>query len=390
MLSIILLRLKKLKGEYYVFLIMTALSLVLAFIFSSAYNSDYTPMVLIVNNDDSAYSQKAIDELVNSDTFNYKIVSYDKATEEVRKGSALAAIVIKENFGESIDNNNTPTLGIIKTKNDRDIMVLQSIMNSITSKMISNIKIAQNTADYIGEITDANKDELFKKAYDNAVKGWKYQKTININVSTLEADTELYYDNTIHSIIGFSLFFSMYTIVFAIGEILNDRKYRTWQRILVSPISKTSMLGGNLVVSFLVGVVQIVILFAASQFLFGVDYGSNFAALATILIVFIFTVTSLGLFLSGIVKNHAQLSALTPIVLTSTAMLGGTMWPLEIVNSDIILGLANITPQKWAIQGVKALAVYNEGFEGIVTPAIVLLGMGLVFFGLGVKLVKYD
>ena len=369
---------------------MTVLSLIFAFIFSSAYNRDYTPTVLIVDNDDSVYSQKAINELINSDTFKYKTVSYDKATEEVQKGSALAAIVIKENFGESIDNNNTPILGIIKTKNDRDIIVLQSIMNSITSKMISNIKIAQNTVDYIGEIADVNKDELFEKAYDNTLKGWKYKKTININVSTLEADTELYYDNTIHSIIGFSLFFSMYTIVFAIGEILNDRKYRTWHRILVSPISKISMLGGNLVVSFLIGAVQIITMFAASQFLFGVDYGSNFAALVTILIVFIFTVTSLGLFLSGIVKNHAQLSALTPIVLTSTAMLGGVMWPLEIVNSDIMLGLANITPQKWAIEGVKALAVYNKGFEGIVTPAIVLLGMGLVFFGLGVKLVKYD
>lgn len=390
MLSIIRLRLQKLKGDYYVFLIMTALSLMFTFIFSAAYNGDYTPTVLVVDMDGSNYSQMIIDELIENKTFRYSETTYEEASEKVRKGNAVAALVIKEDFGKTIDNNETPTLGIIKTKNGQDEMILGSIATGITGKMISNIKIAETTAEYISLLTEADRDEIFDKAYDKALNAWQYKKPVNITFSTLDVSDDNGYDNMLHSIIGFSVYFSMFTIVFAVGEILNDRKHRTWQRTLVSPISKTSILGGNLIISFLIGAAQILILFGVSQFLFGVDYGSNFLALATILIAYIFTITSLGLFLSGIVKTHAQLGALAPVVLTSTGMLGGSMWPLQIVSSKVMLGLANLTPIKWVIEGVEALAMYNKGFEAIVTPTLVLLGMGLVFFGLGVKLVKYE
>lgn len=101
---------------------------------------------------------------------------------------------------------------------------------------------------------------------------------------------------------------------------------------------------------------------------------------------FVFAVTSLGLFLSGIVKTHSQLAAVTPLILTSTAMLGGCMWPLEIVKSKTLLALANVTPQKWAMQGMEGIACYGQGFEAAVIPTLVLLGMGLIYFTAGVRL----
>jgi ABC-2 type transport system permease protein len=69
-------------------------------------------------------------------------------------------------------------------------------------------------------------------------------------------------------------------------------------------------------------------------------------------------------------------------------MLGGTMWPLEIVNNKVLLFLAELTPQKWAMQGMLNIAAKGMGFEAAIMPAIVLLTMGIIFFGIGVKTVK--
>ncbi|WP_202709587.1 ABC transporter permease [Sporosalibacterium faouarense] len=390
MLSIIMLRLQRLKVEYYVFLVMTLMSLIFTFIFGATQNQDYTPTILVVDEDNSDYSKKVFSELQDNNAFKYSISEYDDAVKKVQDDKAAAALVINKGLQENIENNQKPVLGIIKTKENIDTMTLENIISSITSKMVGNIRIASITADFINQEKNIDHNKIFNEAYNKAVETWKYKKPIEISSTRLVEGNGTGYDNLTHSIIGFALFFSMYTIVFAIGEILNEKKYNTWNRILVSPISKNAILGGNLIVSFLVGFVQVGILFIAGKYLFGLNLGSNLLGVIIVLIAFVFTITSMGLFLSGLVKTHSQLAALTPVILTSTSMLGGCMWPLDIVENKIILALSNITPQKWAIEGIESIAMYGKGINGVIIPTLVLLGMGLLFFSTGVKLVKSE
>ncbi|MDD3706183.1 MAG: hypothetical protein PHC45_09010, partial [Clostridiaceae bacterium] len=71
-------------------------------------------------------------------------------------------------------------------------------------------------------------------------------------------------------------------------------------------------------------------------------------------------------------------------------MLGGCMWPLEIVNNRALLFLAELTPQKWAMQGMESIVSKWMGFEAAVYPAIVLMVMGALFFAVGVKIMKFE
>ncbi len=122
----------------------------------------------------------------------------------------------------------------------------------------------------------------------------------------------------------------------------------------------------------------------------GIDWGSSISGVLTVAGSFIFAVTSMGLMLSGVVKTRAQLSAVTPVVLTSTSMLGGCMWPLDIVNNKVLLLLAELTPQKWAMQGMESIVSKGMGFEAAVYPAIVLMAMGVLFFAVGVKFMRFE
>jgi len=63
---------------------------------------------------------------------------------------------------------------------------------------------------------------------------------------------------------------------------------------------------------------------------------------------------------------------------------------LEIVNSKPLLLLAELTPQKWAMQGMESIASKGMGFEAAIFPTIVLLIMGILFFAAGVKTVKFE
>jgi ABC-2 type transport system permease protein len=160
--------------------------------------------------------------------------------------------------------------------------------------------------------------------------------------------------------------------------------------MMITPVSKASILGGSMIVTYLAGAIQLGILVLAGKYLLGIDWGGSIAGIMLVVTAFIFSITALGLLLSGLVKTRAQLSVTTPVLLTSTSMLGGCMWPLDIVNNKILLFLAELTPQKWAIQGMEDIAARGMGFGAAVVPALVLAAMGLIFFAGGVRLMKYE
>jgi ABC-2 type transport system permease protein len=389
MLSIVKLRLLRLRDEYLVFVIMTAMALGLTFIFGFSFNG-YRPSVIIVDEDNSLYSKDFIEELRQIETFRFVDMDVNSASKSVEEGDAVVALVINEGFQNNIQKGNKITIGQIKVKDDTYILTLQETVRSLIMKMAGSKKIAEVTADFISSQKPVNKEEIESYAYKNVMDSWKYKNPLKIISTVADTGENFGYDAMKHSMIGFSVFFSMYTMVFSIGTILSDKQYKTWDRILISPISMPSILGGTMIVSFLVGIIQMAVLVLGGKYLIGIDWGNSTAGIMLVVTVFVFAVTSLGLMLSGIVKTQAQLGAMAPVILTSTSMLGGCMWPLEIVNNKVLLFLAELTPQKWAIQGMEEIAAKGMGFEAAIIPSIVLFAMGIIFFGIGVKMVKQN
>jgi len=389
MLSIVKLRLLRLRDEYLVFVIMTAMALGLTFIFGFSFNG-YRPSVIIVDEDNSLYSKDFIEELRQIETFRFVDMDVNSASKSVEEGDAVVALVINEGFQNNIQKGNKITIGQIKVKDDTYILTLQETVRSLIMKMAGSKKIAEVTADFISSQKPVNKEEIESYAYKNVMDSWKYKNPLKIISTVADTGENFGYDAMKHSMIGFTVFFSMYTMVFSIGTILSDKRYKTWDRILISPIPMPSILGGTMIVSFLVGIIQMAVLVLGGKYLIGIDWGNSTAGIMLVVTVFVFAVTSLGLMLSGIVKTQAQLGAMAPVILTSTSMLGGCMWPLEIVNNKVLLFLAELTPQKWAIQGMEAIAAKGMGFEAAIIPSIVLFAMGIIFFGIGVKMVKQN
>lgn len=389
MLSVMRLRFIRLRDDIAVFVLMTVMAFGLTAIFGASFD-EYKPEVLIVNEDMSSYSGTFIDELKKNNGFKFVDSGMDRAVSEVEEGKALAALVVQEDFGETVKGGKELSLGIIKIKDDTLILTLQKLATGVAQQLAGGVRIADITADFVLDSKPGADVQAIKSiVYRNVMDAWKYKKPIEVKTSVSRYGLSNN-NNQKHSMIGFSIFFSMYTMVFGIGTILNDRQYKTWQRMLISPVSKASILGGSMVVAYLTGAVQIGVLILGGKYMFGVDWGSSVVGVLTVAGAFVFTVTSLGLLLSGIVKTHAQLSSITPVVLTSTSMLGGCMWPLEIVNNKLLLFLAELTPQKWAMQGMESIASKGMGFEAAVFPTIVLLAMGVLFFYAGVRVMKFE
>lgn len=385
MLSIIKLRLLRLKEDVMVFVVMTAMALGFTAIFGATFNS-YVPTVLIVDEDNSYYSEYLINELTKNKEFHFENSDLTTASQEIEEGNVSVALLIKQGFHENIESGKDIDLGLIKVKDDTVIITIEELVSSITIKMAGGIKISDVTANFIQSVRpESNLQEIKTTAYNNVMDSWKYKNPLSVTSTVAKSGTTSSYDGLMHSMIGFTLFFSMYTMVFSIGTILSDKRYKTWERMLVSPVSKASILGGTMTVSYLTGAVQMGVLILCGKYLLKVDWGNSMPGVLLVSAAFVFAVTSLGLMLSSFIKTQGQLGTIAPIVLTSTSMIGGCMWPLEIVNNKALLFLAELTPQKWAMQGIESISSKGMGFEAAILPTIILLAMGIIYFTLGVR-----
>jgi ABC-2 type transport system permease protein len=192
----------------------------------------------------------------------------------------------------------------------------------------------------------------------------------------------------IHYLIGFTLFFSTFTIVFVGSDILKEKQQKTWQRKLVSPVSNTVIMSSLLIVTFIVGMIQVGIIVLIGNYFLDINWGMDIGLMLIVFAAFVYTFTAIGLLVAGLARTIEQLGAIVPIILISTAMLGGTMWPLEIIQSRILLTLANFMPHKWAMQIISQTAAYGLNVTNYITSVLVLVAMGTVYLIIGIMLSK--
>ncbi len=210
-----------------------------------------------------------------------------------------------------------------------------------------------------------------------------------MTVRAAEAATEaaFAYDMRVHTLIGMGLFFATFTAMFSVSNLLEDRRLGVWDRVIQSATPRGAMYSGHLIFSFLLGLVQILIVFLLFNLVFGVDLGQNWPGVFVTIALFTLAVVALGLFLAGLVKNTQQLSVLIPIVAVSSAMLGGAYWPIEIVSNQLLLTLSRFVPIRYALDALKGIIYYDYGWSQLASLYGVLALFIIVLMALGLILV---
>lgn len=380
--SILWLKFTRMKYEYYMYVVMMLMAIVLSFVLSNAFTGESTQRVAVVDNDRSETSAEFL-EAIGGGTYSITPTDEQTAESSVSKGDALAALVIPEGFGEALKSGAT-RFTLIKSADSADILALQTAVQSAASE-IAHVYVLQ------GILSDTLKGAgIAVPSLNDMRSGYDGRMGDNaaVQVDFVMSDGSGYkerFANSVHYLMGFNIFFVTFSIVFTIGSILEDKKLRTWDRIRISPVSGASVLAGNFIPAFIVGAVQMCVVLGLGQMIFGIDLGDRLPPVLLVFAVFALTATCFGLLLSALFNTYEQLNAGTPVILVATAMLGGCMWPLSIVGSGLLLGIANAMPQKWALEAVESLAL-GGGFSGAATNILVLLGMAVVFFAASVAI----
>lgn len=214
-----------------------------------------------------------------------------------------------------------------------------------------------------------------------------YQEFLNVNHTAVASDGNTI-DQGVFMLISMTFFFTIFTILLLQSSLLEEKTTGTWDRLIFLPISKTQLYMGHLLFYFVIGMFQIGISFFILTNIMGLDLGSNYLPMTIIIASFVFAIVALGILIVALTSTVQSLNVVVPLVTTAMAMLGGAFWPLGIITSDLLRGVAEFMPIKHAVYGMVDIIETNASTMDIIQPIGILLLMGVLFMGIGINLME--
>jgi ABC-2 type transport system permease protein len=151
-----------------------------------------------------------------------------------------------------------------------------------------------------------------------------------------------------------------------------ERNQGILRRLASSPMRRGAVVLGKWMARMAFGLVQIGFAMLAGTLLFGVRWGSQFAAILLVLVAYAALAASLGMLLGNLGRTEGQVIGVGVIASNLLAALGGCWWPIEITPLWA-QKLALAFPTGWAMDALHKLMSFGAPAAAVLPHTAVLL-----------------
>ena len=375
-----------------------ALPLLLTWVFGSAFGSAAvsTTTVPISDLDNSTYSRLVVNLVDEPAGISVSRVTPAQAYRLVRDGDAPVAVLIPRGFSKAVEQNTGARIETVRDPSSSEAQAVVELVQGATDRIAADAKAAHVTATVLeqanGGAYPPNAPD-FRELYAEADRFWSPDPPVGIDAKTVLASTthatELKASNTTQYSLGFTVFFVVMVALSGAGGIVEERELGTLRRLLAAPVSRGQVILGKVMGVAGVAAFEALMLVGFGATLFGVAWGDAPLAVVLTLGALVLTATGMGVMISALVKTRSQLAAITPVLSTAMAMIGGCYWPIDI-TPPFMQKLALATPTGWAMRALTDTVARGMGVQAVLVPVAVLLGMGAVFFAIGLSRLRLE
>lgn len=187
---------------------------------------------------------------------------------------------------------------------------------------------------------------------------------------------------------GFSVTFLLLGLLLGVSlGLFDERDWGTFDRIRAMPIASRNVLLGKLTARFIVGMAQMILLFAVGYLFFGMSLGPQPWALLLPIASIVFAGTAFGLIIAGVARTRDSVLPLGAIVIMSMAAVGGCWWPIDL-EPRWMRTVALALPTTWAMESFNDLMIRQRGVEATLKPTAVLVAYALAYLAIGLWLFR--
>lgn len=303
-----------------------------------------------------------------------------------------AAVIIPAGYSQQVLDGKPAEITLILDSGANTGNTVQSEIQSASNRLLSAARIAHLNVQMLEAQKPFPNEEAraahLDKVLGAAIAAWD-QPPVTMKISQTGEENQVKTSSFSHSSPGMMVQFAIVGLMGAASIIVVERKTRSMQRLLTTPIRRYEIIAGHFLAMFVMILIQLLVLILLGQFVFKLDYFGEPLALAMMVISAALMSASMGLLIGTLAKTEEQVIVLTLIPMFVLSGLGGAWVPLE-VTSPLVQSVAHFTPTAWMMDGFKGILILGSGWRETLLPAGVLIGFFLLFTGLAAWRFKYE
>jgi ABC-type multidrug transport system permease subunit len=191
------------------------------------------------------------------------------------------------------------------------------------------------------------------------------------------------------AVTGNGVMFILLNCITAAGiGLVRERRQNTLARMLIAPLSRTTLLLGKTLGVFIIGLVQGIVIFSFGMIIGVIPLG-KLPGVTLVTLLLILVGTALGLAISALCRREETVEAIgVPVSLVLTA-LGGGMFPTH-KAPEWMKGVANVLPTGWAMDAYHKLLREQLGLAAIWPNLLILALFAALFFAIGLWKLRWE
>ena len=381
---------------------LVVMPIVFTLFFGFAFGStDETPRLPVgwVNHDEGGSLATSLQELiVATEAIRLDVLEGEAAERvdaRVRDEALAAAVIVPEGFSAQAMTDDPLPLTIIAVPGSLAGQTATTALQAALNRLLGAVQAAHLSAEVLDAqrpfTDDAARQAVVVEDLAQASAAWQ-QPAVAVALEPAagaQAEQSKTPSGFVQSSPGMLVQFAVFGLITSAMVLVLERKSKTLQRLLTTPVGPATVIAGHLLAMFVVVFLQEVLLIALGQFLFGVDYLRQPVGTLLMMVALGLWAASLGLFISAIAKAEEQVVMYALIAMFVFSALGGAWFPLEMAGSTFSR-VGHVLPTAWAMEGFQNLVLRGLGLSAVLLPAGLLLAYAAAFFGLAVWRFRFE
>ena len=348
--------------------------------------------ILVVDEANTAISQRIIAELESSTAVRPELVTRDEAQKLFDDRRADVVFMIPASLDLDSMQSGSAEVELLQQPNNINASIAQRAVLTAIRRVSSSISAAQSAVRQRESIqpfaSEAEKRSYFEASLATAQS---LQQESPERVTVIEGNTQdrIEYDPRANSSAG-QLITWVFVPLFGISALFAyERQQGTLRRLLTTPASKATFLLGTITGQVAMALVQMFLLIGFGILIMKLNWGREPVALFVILLASALSAAAFGTTLGTFIKSEGQANGLSIMFGMVFALMGGCWYPLELFP-PAIQNIVKVLPTTWAMQGMLDLVLRGRGLQDILPEVAVLLGFAVIFFSVGVWRFRYE
>jgi ABC-2 type transport system permease protein len=385
------------------FLLPLLFIVVFSYAFSGIEDEDQVITLPVVDLDGGEVAQDLIDQVNSTAGVEVKLYEEADARDQVEGEQLEYALIIPAGFSDGVATGQPVTLLLINAPNadPANAEAMRTVVDGVAKDLSLQTQLLAGFRQ-MGQMMQASEEEVFTSDLAVAQAESQFERARTEPLVAIEKKTPdtILQEREEFSAVGLTVPGATVLFVFLMASttamsLYSEKKTGTFRRLLAAPLAKAELLSGKMLPGFVIILVQIAVIFAASVLLLplvGLDrlyLGNDILALIVLSMLIALCSSSLGLLIAAIARTEGQISGISVVAMWVMGAVSGAFVPTFFLG-DFLGTVGKVTPQYWAVSAYTDLFVRGQTLANIGPELAILAGFTAVFFAIGLWRFKFE